>query len=228
MNLAFLRIGDVVRIHGLEYVVDMVNDCRARCQPIEKGEKTVQRTKTYKRPGGKVEKIVKTKVVRRFGPRDESISPRAERSSILRYMTQDEMKPFLVQAKTIQPTAPEPEENNGWVKASPEGEESVQSKDKVMAKKNAEVKINKVGKGRATLVHQLRNEGKNKQEAWEIAHEEFPNQLGEEEPNNLFNKIWARGAKSVEPVATAKPKSTPPAKKKTTPPVPAPPAAAAT
>jgi hypothetical protein len=66
MNLAWLRIGDILRFEGIEYIVEMVNDSRARCQPLSSK-----------------------------GDRDFSISPRTEPGFVTRRATDAERKRFL-------------------------------------------------------------------------------------------------------------------------------------
>lgn len=40
--ISHLRVGDVIDLGG-EFVVEMVNDCRARCKPLAKRHVTIER-----------------------------------------------------------------------------------------------------------------------------------------------------------------------------------------
>jgi len=42
MNLVYLRVGDVIASGGAEWVVEMVNDCRARCRCLSRKMRTVR------------------------------------------------------------------------------------------------------------------------------------------------------------------------------------------
>jgi len=42
MNLVYLRVGDVIVSGGAEWVVEMVNDCRARCRCLTRKMRTVK------------------------------------------------------------------------------------------------------------------------------------------------------------------------------------------
>jgi hypothetical protein len=84
----YLKVGDVLLQDGFEYVVDMVNDCRARLTCLEKSEKTITtrfgETATIKSSGKQV-----------------SIATTTEPQNILRHLTAEQVKNLLAGKKSV-------------------------------------------------------------------------------------------------------------------------------
>lgn len=84
MSDVYLQVGDVITCGGLEYVVDMVNESRARATCLSRKAKVIE------------DKLNETQVTFLSGAQQISVSPMIERGSILRY------DPSLIRTKANQ------------------------------------------------------------------------------------------------------------------------------
>lgn len=87
----WLQPGDVVRLQEGEHVVDLVNDCRARCVPL--GLRTVQVTP----------KLGDPRTFRARASGYASIAPRVEQSFVVRRLTAAELADTLSRRKPAGP-----------------------------------------------------------------------------------------------------------------------------
>lgn len=198
-SMALLRVGDVFIQGGCEYVVDYVNESRARCQPLTRTPKTIT---VSDRNGEQVDKVVN----RIAGSHDFSISPNSD-VEIVRRLSGVERDNLLERTRARTLGLPV----SGALNAGT-------SNDSM----NKKTKSDLPTKGRAEAIHKLRDAKVPKAEVLEKIQAKFRC------PKGLFDKIWerdSRGAakpKAAKPAkkakAGAKAKSTPPAKKKGGPP----------
>ncbi len=135
MNLIFLRVGDVLDLDGAEYAVEMVNDSRARCQPISRRMKTVTINE--------VERQINATV----GRRDISISPRTEPGTVLRRLAGAELEHFLGKANASPPQERIPEATKT---------ESVKQNKVMATKTKGSAKKDRISYvGRSAAIHEL-------------------------------------------------------------------------
>ena len=187
MSEILLRVGHVVLHEGKEWVVDLVNDCRARIKPLGKQTKVITNRLTEE----------SKEVSFRAGP--ASIANTLDSDYVLRRLSGKELFDVLpkrseaVKFETKQPAQETTE---------------TKTKDDSMANKSNLKKERKPLAGRAEAVHALKAKGVKKNDAFETIWAKFDCSKA------AFDKIWdAKPRGASETKKPAKAAKAPPSKK---------------